>query len=1130
MGQAQIYNNILFGTHHKQLQKEMLEENDDDTGERKFTCTDEMTIWCHYMMMNIYIEAFYVIISIFSCVWYVLNTYGIPDVLLTYIIVESVFLLVFLSDYIICCIAYIPHTLDYVLSARGIVSFLAIIPSIVAYFEYRYSGETFTVVYGLSKSWLGFLRFARLLLLLEFVRIKKSMNTVNKSSELTNESALEVDEIVLTITRLIVNITTFIFLATGITFAMSALIPDAYDNSNGEIVNLTWFEAFYFTIVSITTVGYGDIVPVNTWARLVTIMIIIIAFTLIPNQIAHVVQVILHRSAYISDYTPRRSNNTSKHIVICGIVDYEFIYKIISELFDKSHSQPNHSNSKYDIVILSPTKPSVKVEGILNFSQFSKFIHYFIGSSKSSMDLERVKCSTAMAIYVIADVVTRSIRMEEDSIFLSSISIIKYIRQKNIVSSRIQSSTDNRSKPVVLVKLTSTAKPRHILTNCGVGVVIPVQELKNALIALGAIFPGFLSLFTNLNRARSFTQKRIAAKQHARHKWQPEYYQGTRHSIQQIEISTLTIGVASIIFKDAVVDVYNSSNGKVILVGLKYHDQVLINPKSIDILECTSIFVISQTVSAAVKAFQQMYSKELKVPGVEGEHLITAQPFTLMRSASSAKPIDCIGINTPTATSYSSKSAAPTLRTLSSFEHIFKCRSAAGKDSFYSSLSNHIVLIISSSTAATENSSNSLMMPVLHFLHTIRSYTRDTVIVLCDRAEELHSLSPHISRIKADIDVLDGVYFYSGSGRNYDHLNYCRVKHARCVLIIRSPYVCEGSDELKADPLAAMLNADRNSIITSLNLHSILGEATGISGSMAGSMVNHPPFTITELVHEANISFLRNPLEDTASIPYTPTDEMHDSHSDKINKGKAKQKQQQQEQHQQKQDEDFSHFFDWKLIAAGSIFSHSILDTLIVNCMFNKDVLSFWESITKTGYRGLCSSKKCTYDDEYKLLLSPCISLRNFSDAISEEDNYNDNDNDNDRDSGNSGNISDAGDIKLPNDTDDSATPPFTFEEIHDEDECKISGTRHSNIKNQDASDRCTTAKIRPMDKINLPVDFIGKTVREFFNALYLSHSSIMISIYRHNNSNDLPYVIVCPRRDMVLEANDEIFVFNATM
>ena len=52
---------------------------------------------------------------------------------------------------------------------------------------------------------------------------------------------------------------------------------------------LTFGSAFYFIIVTVSTVGYGDISPDSAAAKLLTLLVIIIGFTVIPTQVTALV-------------------------------------------------------------------------------------------------------------------------------------------------------------------------------------------------------------------------------------------------------------------------------------------------------------------------------------------------------------------------------------------------------------------------------------------------------------------------------------------------------------------------------------------------------------------------------------------------------------------------------------------------------------------------------------------------------------------------------------------------------------------------------------------------------------------------------------------------------------------------
>ncbi|MSR41438.1 MAG: two pore domain potassium channel family protein [Phycisphaerales bacterium] len=67
-----------------------------------------------------------------------------------------------------------------------------------------------------------------------------------------------------------------VFLLTGVAFAtlhrhISAVDPSAYWSTvHGTHALLGWDDALYYSMVTITTLGFGDIVPVDAWARAVT--------------------------------------------------------------------------------------------------------------------------------------------------------------------------------------------------------------------------------------------------------------------------------------------------------------------------------------------------------------------------------------------------------------------------------------------------------------------------------------------------------------------------------------------------------------------------------------------------------------------------------------------------------------------------------------------------------------------------------------------------------------------------------------------------------------------------------------------------------------------------------------------
>ena len=94
---------------------------------------------------------------------------------------------------------------------------------------------------------------------------------------------------------------------------------------------MTWFDSFYFTVVSVTTVGYGDITASSDAAKAVTILVIFFGFALIPAQIAQLVSTVVNHPLYLGSLSlPTRC----QHILVAGVVDYELLVCVLNEVID----------------------------------------------------------------------------------------------------------------------------------------------------------------------------------------------------------------------------------------------------------------------------------------------------------------------------------------------------------------------------------------------------------------------------------------------------------------------------------------------------------------------------------------------------------------------------------------------------------------------------------------------------------------------------------------------------------------------------------------------------------------------------------------------------------------------------
>ena len=92
-----------------------------------------------------------------------------------------------------------------------------------------------------------------------------------------------------TIRRTQLIILRIVFILISIIFVSAALIFQAEHEANPEDFR-TFFDGIYFAVVTVTTVGYGDITPTSTYGRVVTVLVILGGIVLLPWQIKNLIQ------------------------------------------------------------------------------------------------------------------------------------------------------------------------------------------------------------------------------------------------------------------------------------------------------------------------------------------------------------------------------------------------------------------------------------------------------------------------------------------------------------------------------------------------------------------------------------------------------------------------------------------------------------------------------------------------------------------------------------------------------------------------------------------------------------------------------------------------------------------------
>ena len=126
-----------------------------------------------------------------------------------------------------------------------------------------------------------------------------------------------------------------------------------------KCVSLTFFDSFYFLIVTVGTLGYGDIFPTTELSRLVIVVVILSSLVVIPIQVEKLGRIIRTTSLY---RRPFKRLKKQAHVIVCGCLDQrEKVERFLVEFYHPSKILIRHQD--ICVLLLAPSEPSEDIKG-----------------------------------------------------------------------------------------------------------------------------------------------------------------------------------------------------------------------------------------------------------------------------------------------------------------------------------------------------------------------------------------------------------------------------------------------------------------------------------------------------------------------------------------------------------------------------------------------------------------------------------------------------------------------------------------------------------------------------------------------------------------------------------------------
>jgi potassium large conductance calcium-activated channel subfamily M alpha protein 1 len=193
-----------------------------------------------------------------------------------------------------------------------------------------------------------------------------------------------------------------LFLFAG--FAFTIEFPDEEAvYAEGAYWHIVCFDqAFYFAIVTLTTVGYGDFSPVTLRGRLLIGVCMLTVLGLAASLIGDVVKILLMFNEHEGSYA---ASKQTKHVIICGKLVQEDISDFLTEFFHENHGTGNGSAKKRHVVLLSTKLPDDVWNAILDqFHGKVTWLRYHSNRSKHMRTaLDRAGLSACDGVFVLGD-------------------------------------------------------------------------------------------------------------------------------------------------------------------------------------------------------------------------------------------------------------------------------------------------------------------------------------------------------------------------------------------------------------------------------------------------------------------------------------------------------------------------------------------------------------------------------------------------------------------------------------------------------------------------------------------------------------------------------------------------------
>ena len=567
---SMYFNNLSNESDNKEQNKE----------QERLTCRQRLTRLLEVSNRLFYIKLIICIISILSFIYYVICTY-----------INSLYPSLNYIDYFICAIYIIEHLINiilshhfftYIISVESLISFLIEIPPLFVFLCENYDID---LIYRT-------INMTRVLRLLKSYKIIELIQGEEKSVFTQIIYIIIILIIIILIWAGIIQMSDMGYVTRQLEITHEKL---ARHNLS---LRVQFHHYIYFSLVSLTTVGYGEIIPYTVLGKFMIVLMVVIILVVVPEQTNEIIN--LSNAQTIYETRKYISSPDIPYVVVLGDIELESLKGFCKEYFHRDHGERYRH-----IVILRNKKPNESIIKFLNNKNNSKFIIYLQGDPMNKEDLLRADILNAKSCIIFTNKNSLEKYNQDHNSLLLAIFIKKFYYHNTLENYFKENKINLNNKKELKKTINNIFKKdqniyfriclqinrpescefyystlqKNYQKNMLPDKLLVIESLKMNLLSKSCITPGIISLISNLVISSSFEKKEIFKNEPD---WIKEYKEGQQYEIYKYK--NIHGELLNFTFQTLAHEIYNKYHSILIALEINYKGGILVklNPQSKD--------------------------------------------------------------------------------------------------------------------------------------------------------------------------------------------------------------------------------------------------------------------------------------------------------------------------------------------------------------------------------------------------------------------------------------------------------------------------------------------------------------------------------------------------------------------